>query len=112
MSKIICDVCGTAFPENTAQCPICGSAKPLSDDVLSTDESTNSYNAVKGGRFSKSNVRKRNKVVTVNQVNAKPMAKNKNHEDHPNEGRGLVIAVIVLLLAMLLLPIDLLPSPV
>ena len=25
MSKIICDVCGTAFPENTAQCPICGS---------------------------------------------------------------------------------------
>ena len=27
MSKVICDVCGTAYAETAAQCPICGSAK-------------------------------------------------------------------------------------
>ena len=24
MSKIICDVCGTRYPETAEQCPICG----------------------------------------------------------------------------------------
>ena len=26
MNKIICDVCGTDYPETAAQCPICGCA--------------------------------------------------------------------------------------
>ena len=24
MSKIICDICGTSYPETATQCPICG----------------------------------------------------------------------------------------
>ena len=27
MNKIICDVCGTAYPETSSQCPICGFAR-------------------------------------------------------------------------------------
>lgn len=99
MSKIICDVCGTAFPENTAQCPICGSAKPISQDVLSADDSTAGYNSVKGGRFSKSNVRKRNKAMMANQAVQKHGG-NEKGDDKQGEGRGLVIAVIVLLIAI------------
>ena len=30
MSKIICDICGTAYPDTAAECPVCGCAKDLS----------------------------------------------------------------------------------
>ena len=28
MSKIICDICGTSYPETAKQCPICGCVRP------------------------------------------------------------------------------------
>ena len=27
MSKIVCDICGTAYPDTAQECPICGCAK-------------------------------------------------------------------------------------
>lgn len=37
MNKVICDICGTSYPENAEQCPICGyshdfQVEPLADD--------------------------------------------------------------------------------
>ena len=69
MSKIVCEVCGTSFPETSAQCPICGYV-PTGDNVyteptVNDEKVTGSYTYVKGGRFSKNNVRKRNKGVAV-----------------------------------------------
>lgn len=62
MGKIICDICGANYSETENQCPICGAAK--SDSPLSYGETTaggeDGYAYVKGGRFSKSNVKKRN----------------------------------------------------
>lgn len=58
MNKIVCDVCGTSYPETAAQCPICGTAK--TDAAKSTTGSDTGYAYVKGGRFSHANVRKRN----------------------------------------------------
>ena len=37
MSKIICDVCGTSYPETAAACPICGCARPNSTNQVSAD---------------------------------------------------------------------------
>lgn len=31
MSKVICDICGTSYPETSAQCPICGYARDAGD---------------------------------------------------------------------------------
>lgn len=72
MSKIICDVCGTRYPETAEVCPICGCAragggKTVADDIV-LDEAQ-SYGGsggtrVRGGRFSEANVRKRNRDVT------------------------------------------------
>lgn len=64
MSKIICDVCGTRYPESAEQCPICGhireTAGKTAADVLIMDEVQHEHHEkVRGGRFSKSNVRKR-----------------------------------------------------
>ena len=58
MNKIVCDLCGTSYPETAPQCPICGTAK--SSGAKSTSGSETGYAYVKGGRFSHANVRKRN----------------------------------------------------
>ena len=63
MSKIFCEICGTAYNETATQCPICGSPRPASaefsvDTPERSDAETRST-PVKGGRFSKSNVNKR-----------------------------------------------------
>lgn len=58
MNKILCDVCGTSYPETAPQCPICGTAK--TDANKTTTGAEPGYAYVKGGRFSHANVRKRN----------------------------------------------------
>ena len=66
MSKIICDVCGTSYPETATQCPICGCVRSSDSVAVAGDagdvvaKKPSSYVYVKGGRFSKSNVKKRN----------------------------------------------------
>ena len=99
MSKVICDVCGTTFPETANQCPICGSAKNASAQTAAEGGTqaeagaTNSY--VSGGRFSKSNVRKRNKT-------GQPMPRTaQKDKDGEGSNKGLVIIVIALLLAII-----------
>lgn len=37
MSKIICDICGTTYPETSDCCPICGSSQDISDNMLGED---------------------------------------------------------------------------
>ena len=102
MSKIICDICGTSYAETAKQCPVCGCVRPGDvqrvTNAVSTDENgASGYTYVKGGRFSKSNVKKRTK--TNNKAAAAP-AEDKQ-DKQPRNNRGLVITAIVLLLAII-----------
>ena len=71
MSKIICDVCGTRYPDSSEQCPICGcvpnaaAAETMEETFAEEEVVAPVRKAVPGGRFSKSNVRKRNRNQTV-----------------------------------------------
>lgn len=105
MSKIICDVCGTSFPETANQCPICGCAASADNLVTNTPKDNNedghgSYTHVKGGRFSKANVKKRNSGRHV-AVEDKKETTPKKEKDPKKSDRGLVIACIALLLAII-----------
>ena len=99
MSKVICDVCGTTYPETASVCPICGCAKNTTDQTAA-DSAQNpegaAYAPVKGGRFSKSNVRKRNKKM-------KESRRTTGDEEPDNGGanKGLVAVVLILLLAII-----------
>ena len=97
MSKVICDVCGTAYPETASVCPICNSARKNVEQTAAastTGEAENSgYAYVKGGRFSKQNVRRRGKS------NSAPVRRHDRDEEEPSNV-GLVIVVILLLLAI------------
>ena len=98
MNKVICDVCGTAYPETSSQCPICGCAKVSSQAAApdSPDEETTAYSYVKGGRFSKKNVKARTK-------RSKTQDTGRDRGQEPEEGKpnkGLVAVVVLLLLAI------------
>ena len=119
MSKIICDICGTEYPETADQCPICGSAKQVSGDVLLASAAGNGARtektATKGGHFSNTNVRKRNRGKKVPVASKKPAApaqkarfaenkqdKSKNQEKDEKTNRGLLVVVWLLLIAVIL----------
>lgn len=115
MNKIICDVCGTSYPETASKCPICGYARPAGAShssvasVLSATSEVSSYNYVKGGRFSKKNVRKRMRDENIEHVPVSVPAQEFVDDDEPivNEKstKGLTIAVLALLAAIVALTI-------
>ena len=109
MSKIICDVCGTSYPETVTQCPICGCVRstdvrtaPAVDDEEVNASSTGTYNYVKGGRFSKSNVKKRqsNRAAEAQAEIEEDDQENENEAESKKTDRGLLVAFIVLLLSV------------
>ena len=124
MEKVICDVCGIAYPETAAQCPICGCARSENGQTSACDtvqvEENAAHAATKGGRFSKTNVRKRLKAQQIQPVPLEmpPRAPKKEEpvveeyeydeeydedddDEMPASNRGLVIVVVLLLLAII-----------
>ena len=65
MSKIICDVCGSAYADTADQCPICGTAKRDTNATKPESQSEGGYNYVKGGRFSHANVPLPSSLVNI-----------------------------------------------
>lgn len=122
MSKIICDVCGTRYPDSSNQCPICGcihnaEQKEAAAIVPEEELMVESHPSVRGGRFSKSNVRKRNKnqpIYEEAEVAAPTPVPNAEEEAYDSEeefdeGKGrksnvilnvLLVIVIAALLAV------------
>ena len=104
MSKLFCEICGTAYSENADQCPICGCPKPenveYSDSSVDyADSVTRPSSSVKGGRFSKSNVNKR---IKAKGVPVKKSSQQKKSKKKTNKAeRGLIVAIILLLAAIL-----------
>ena len=74
MAKIICDVCGATYTEMEEQCPICGTAKSNAPAVDSAAEE-GGYAYVKGGRFSKGNVKKHGSNQELPRTAAEPKPK-------------------------------------
>lgn len=115
MSKIICDVCGTVFPETAAQCPICGCAKsPTAQAVTQEDsqpktENAGGYSYVKGGRFSKNNVRRAAAGAAPERQSAPQHAPQRQtprertrREQPENNNKGLIAVVAILLVAIII----------
>ncbi len=121
MNKIVCNVCGTSYPDTATQCPICGTAK--TDTNKSTTGGEAGYAYVKGGRFSKANVRKRNagqkelprvvapvkpkkeapaqKPAKKVPAEAAPARKNKEQQEEHSSNAIVIIIAILLVIAII-----------
>lgn len=113
MNKVICDVCGTAYPETEPRCPICDCVRTEGGQTSAANTEESGYTYVKGGRFSKSNVKKRLKAKQQQEENLRkqdlPRYENeRNDEDEEFDeeemesvsNRGLIIVLILLLAAI------------
>ena len=116
MSKIICDVCGTRYPESAEQCPICGciraaGAETAADTVVMEEAQAQTYTSVRGGRFSKANVRKRNKNMDryevqrekVKAVEAEEVTETYEEEVPAKKSGKVINALLAIVIVALLL---------
>lgn len=106
MSKVICDICGTAYQETAEQCPICGCSRDLGIEDMIDEDILLDSSAVqeKGGRFA-SGRRRQKEIFDYDEANS--------GEEEPDEDEGeefeepksntvlvvLLVALITLLLA-------------
>lgn len=131
MSHIVCDICGTSYPPEETQCPLCGKERD-ERDLLVRDPETRAEGpreprmvtgrepkmATKGGRFSPQNVEKKNRereaAAAVGAQNlfrqsseARPKPPREDpYPDEPGTPRqGGKIAVIVLSVLVVLIGI-------
>lgn len=110
MNKVICDICGTSYPDSSDRCPICGCSRELQEFTLSRSSQkaegapSGSRSRVKGGRFSASNVRKRNKNENTYQV---PKAQKDTfaEEEEPSGDSNKFLVVLLSILIVILLVI-------
>lgn len=107
MGKINCDICGTVYQDNANACPICG--YPRKGSEANTEDTPAAVSAsvaapaasaerVKGGRFSNKNVKKRNNTAS----SGRTARSRKQEPEKPQNNRGLLITIAVLLIAIVL----------
>ena len=100
MSKVICEICGTAYPDTEKECPVCGFEKPETAEFAPDDAPASSAEAsghVRGGRFSKSNVTRKS---TPAAAPSRAAAKGRSKKRKAGSDIALIIAIIFLLLSI------------
>ena len=59
MITLICDICGTSYPDTEAKCPTCGYSRAFEEESLQRSRDPREREKVRGGFFSHKNVKKR-----------------------------------------------------
>lgn len=108
MSKIICEICGTVYPDNATACPICGYPRNTGESAVQEQEEPQGAAAsgekVRGGKFSNSNVKKRQAAQTGESPKARRGEREREPEQIPEKdkgNKGLLITVAILLAAVI-----------
>ena len=113
MSKIICDICGTSYPDTAECCPICGCSRDAADGLLGEDllEQTEDE-AVQAQDYP----RKRKEIFDYDEVNSEPEAQedvtyaeadydgeeDEEEEEEPRQNT-LVVIILTVVIALLLM---------
>ena len=105
MNKIICDICGTSYPETADKCPICGCSKDFGmenfDDILNEELG-----------YTEAEDRKRNRgIFDYDEVNQEDEPEEpeeddfddeEEYEEEPQSNTALVVILVVLIVLLLL----------
>ena len=111
MSKIICDICGTSYPDTADCCPICGCSRDAAGSILGEDllEQTADEDILK-----QDFPRKRKEIFDFDEVNSEPGEEqvtyaetdyDEEEEEEEEEPRQntLVVIILTVLIALLLM---------
>lgn len=112
MSKIMCDICGTMYPETADCCPICGCSRDAASEFLGEElltEELPEEPKAKGGKFT---TKKKKEIFDFDEVNAdapqepveeetNPYEEEEEFEERPNHN-VLVVIILTIVIALLL----------
>ena len=106
MNQIICDICGSAYPEGYDRCPVCSYPRQGGEKIAAAGAVEAAQEKVKGGHFSTKNVKKRHKAQKKAEQAAASAEAAPEPEPRENRkessNRPLWITIILLLLAIIL----------
>lgn len=104
MSKIICDICGTTYPDTADNCPICGCSRDAAAEFLGDDflaEEIIDEPKGKGGRFTS---KRKKEIFDFDEVNSELEEEEVIEETNPyeeeetyEEGGGHNVFTVILL---------------
>ena len=110
MSKIICDICGTSYPDTADCCPICGCSRDAADGILGGDLLEQAAEETV-----QDSPRKRKEIFDYDEVNSEPEEESVTYaqtdydeeedeaeEEEPRQNT-LVVIVLTVLIALLLM---------
>lgn len=113
MSKVICDICGTVYPDTADSCPICGYSQfpdvELTEEDLLMDEPLLTRN--KGGRYVETAPKRKNKeIFDYDEVNPQEDEDEDEDEDYddeedeeeePKSNAGLIVVLVIVIMLLL-----------
>lgn len=112
MSKIICDICGTSYPDTADCCPICGCSRDAAGSILGEGFSEQSADdTVQEQDFPK----KRKEIFDYDEVNSAPDEEQVTYaetdydeeeldeEDEESRPNTLVVIILTVVIALLLM---------
>ena len=106
MSKVICDICGTAYAETASNCPICGSSREYAlgsvEDDFAEESAVAAFEAPKKTReiFDYDEVNQDD--PSVNDLDEDEFDDEEVYDEQPRTNVGLVVVLVILIVLLLL----------
>lgn len=117
MSKIICDICGTTYPDTADQCPICGCSRDAAAELAGDDILLDGFEDDPKGRGGRFTAKKKKEIFDFDEVNSdgttqvlpededdsyNPYEEEEEYPQEPRANTGVVIVLTVLIAVLLL----------
>lgn len=117
MSKIICDICGTTYPDTADQCPICGCSRDAAAELAGEDILLDPVEEDPKGRGGRFTAKKKKEIFDFDEVNSdgttqlppeddedpyNPYEEEETYTEEPRANTGVVILLTVLIAVLLL----------
>ena len=114
MGKIICDICGTSYPDIADSCPICGCSRDAASDFLKDDFMHDEFSDMASVNIGVQTAKKKKEIFDFDEVNSYEEEETveteeytyEEQEEEQEEERGhnvfVVILLTVLIVALLL----------
>lgn len=103
MSKIICDICGTVYPESSENCPVCGCSRDFGLDAYAEDI------FMEEADIQQVSKKKNKEIFDFDEVNQDDELEESEEEydeedieEEPRSNTGLVVILIILIVLLLL----------
>lgn len=102
MSKVVCDICGTVYPESSEKCPICGCSRDFGLDDYEEELLMGASDAFQSPK------KKSREIFDFDEVNQEEEPEDEDdsydeEEEYAEETRSNMVLVVVLLVLIVLL---------